>query len=825
LKHQAAEPVCRDGLCARSSAMKSAAECSPTWPQHVWVSEKAHRVSSHTPVQNFEERVAALLNNVARELESEHRAALEEQKCQFQLQMESLRRGPSQIVKKTDLLSIDSSRSFEISIGVDNTLAGTEAVTEPDMEHSQQGGMSSSVATQGSLQAPASPVLIGYEPTLHMGSATAAPSAFRVGSTASMAPMGEPRLNHRAGQFYRVLEDWMGTEEDFSELDKAQIAQLQYYANLNKLLGGYESHNGSQRGSGYPVSLYRPACFMMDPGCKFRVFWDTLAAVFLAYDLISIPMAVFEIPQTGFVLTLSLTIMFYWTLDIVLNFFVGYHIEHGDVELRFSLVARRYIRSWLAPDVAIVTFDWVSYGPSLMRGNIGDAQPVESAGLLRLGKITRVVRVMRVLRLLRFGKIRTIIQRVHDSIGMESTAIIFGICKNLLIIIMINHCLAACWFWIGKQSEDGWLLDRESNVWLENYLMAMHWSIANFTPGSSGIQARTPPEYAFHIFVLFFAMVVFSVFVSSTTSMITKLMGMQSSRSQQLWILKGFLLQHHFAPELRDRVLRYVQTALGNRRDLIHRSDVDLLNMLSQPLREEVQMQLHLVTLRCHPLIKLCSLANRRMMQKLTAEALQEMAFSRSDTIFSPLEHTDKMSFVVAGVLRYTPYSNSSGKELPSDSVAEAVLDADSDSQHDSHQGSNHPADVLLGPSDFFCEAPLWTKWSCRGTMVADADCDLLDVIGASFRKSVKQHHIMTNLVKQYAAAFIEVLNLASAGCLEKPLSDLQESYILEGPLVKVLNEPELGLSSTGYAIPGLSYGGMKKSNSTNGGILSFVMP
>eukprot|EP00971_Amphidinium_carterae_P276224 5481489-Amphidinium_carterae.1 len=104
-------------------------------------------------------------------------------------------------------------------------------------------------------------------------------------------------------------------------------------------------------------------------------------------------------------------------------------------------------------------------------------------------------------------------------------------------------------------------------------------------------------------------------------------------------------------------------------------------------------MQLHLVTLRCHPLIKLCSLANRRMMQKLTAEALasprqehqriiepqslnkrvivllsesllchmpalQEMAFSRSDTIFSPLEHTDKMSFVVAGACLGTQASH-----------------------------------------------------------------------------------------------------------------------------------------------------------------------
>eukprot|EP00971_Amphidinium_carterae_P229560 4554639-Amphidinium_carterae.1 len=47
-----------------------------------------------------------------------------------------------------------------------------------------------------------------------------------------------------------------------------------------------------------------------------------------------------------------------------------------------------------------------------------------------------------------------------------------------------------------------------------------------------------------------------SMALLSTTSMITKLMALQSSKSQQLWVLKGFLLQHKFPAELRDRVLR-----------------------------------------------------------------------------------------------------------------------------------------------------------------------------------------------------------------------------------------------------------------------------
>mmetsp|Transcript_65278 Transcript_65278/g.155997 ORF Transcript_65278/g.155997 Transcript_65278/m.155997 type:complete len:812 (-) Transcript_65278:70-2505(-) len=763
-----------------------------------------HHAQTHFMQNSFEDRIAIILSNAARAVENEHRLFLEKQRLYFQ----------SKIANMSQWGDRDSVRSFEVSIGVDRQ--GVQWPTSPRGYFTTHGSdillYDSEAERQGSEVPPSvapssvcgeevhsygfgttaytcasnggSPIAVHETSTTHHAmsiahSATShGPWRTLMHGTSSMMPMadGKPK---RSGVYFRLLDDWLEPADEFGEYDKAQLAQIRYYAGLSRFMRGYESYGSANRGPS-PMPFYRPPFFMMDPHNHFRIMWDLLAALMLSYDLCMIPMAVFDMPSDGIVFIMSVIIMFYWTLDIILNFSVGYHKTDGDIEMHVWPVVKRYASTWLVPDVVIVSLDWVSYGGALFAGQSGSEQ--SAGGLVRVGKITRFVRVMRVLRLLRFGKLRQLMQRVHDNIGMESTAILFSICKNLTVIILINHGLATIWYWLGLQDEEtGWLYDRKDADWYDNYLMAMHWSIANFTPGSSAIQPRNTMEYVFHIFVLFFAMVVFSVFVSSTTSQITKLMGLQSTRSKQMWILKGFLLQHNFPPELRDRVLRYVKAALGNRRDLIHRADVDLLTMLSQPLREEVQMNLHMATLRAHPLIKLLALANPQMMRKFGAEALLETAFSRDDNIFSAGEHVDKMSFVVAGVLSYDFTTQTAN-------VVEGGLAGRPSDK------SLNPSDMerrLLGPQDFFCEAPLWTRWTCRGTMTADADCDLIDIQGVQFRRAIKRHPLMMNLARQYAAAFVEVLNYYSAGDGDGPLTDLHAPFVQEEPICKVLSEPQ----------------------------------
>eukprot|EP00971_Amphidinium_carterae_P028501 560871-Amphidinium_carterae.1 len=155
------------------------------------------------------------------------------------------------------------------------------------------------------------------------------------------------------------------------------------------------------------------------------------------------------------------------------------------------------------------------------------------------------------------------------------------------------------------------------------------------------------------------------------------------------------------------------------------------------------------------------------MMRTLCTEAVSEIRYSRGDAVFTYGERMHKMSFVVAGVLSY------------------AVI-------HDPHIRGDAGRE-FIGPLDYFCEAALWTKWHCRGTLIADADCEVLDVDGPIFRKSVTSHHIMTGLVRQYAQAFIDDLKStvqtdtdmsqspATRFRIKISTTDLQQSLVHEG--------------------------------------------
>eukprot|EP00971_Amphidinium_carterae_P294362 5844581-Amphidinium_carterae.2 len=107
-----------------------------------------------------------------------------------------------------------------------------------------------------------------------------------------------------------------------------------------------------------------------------------------------------------------------------------------------------------------------------------------------------------------------------------------------------------------------------------------------------------------------------------------------------------------------------------------------------------------------------------------------------------------------------------------------------------SPQTESEAGSTLLRPTDFFCEAILWTKWRCRGNMLADTDCELLELNGDVFRQCVKQHQVVLDIVRDYGEAFVETLNLIAAKESELELTDVQFDYLNEAPLEKFLANP-----------------------------------
>ncbi|CAJ1377807.1 unnamed protein product [Effrenium voratum] len=319
------------------------------------------------------------------------------------------------------------------------------------------------------------------------------------------------------------------------------------------------------------------------------------------YDMTWIPMQVFS-PEPHIVTdSIDFTVALYWSLDIIGTFFTAFHSSKGEVIRDHKRIALHYLKRWFLLDIMIVSVDWAFMATTLGPAGTIDGVPMESegSGLARLGKVIRVARILRTFRLLRLMKLRHIFFAIQERIDSEVVFILVGTIKNLLVLLFVNHVFACLWYLIGIVGEGGvpddhWVFYYkivELDV-LERYMLSLHWSLTQFTPAGIEVHPRNVGERAFNVLLILIAMVGFSSFVSSITASMTRLRSLQGNELSEAFLLRRFLKENRISADLQSRVVRYIDMATEVNRKKIDKSRVQSLNMLSGPLRVELQKAL-----------------------------------------------------------------------------------------------------------------------------------------------------------------------------------------------------------------------------------------
>ncbi len=190
------------------------------------------------------------------------------------------------------------------------------------------------------------------------------------------------------------------------------------------------------------------------PGSSLRAWWDTLGMMMLAYDLVVIPLRVFDIGESMFLTVMFWVAHLYWNLAIPISFITGYD-DAGVLVLDLTKTAKNYGTSWFLFDLALVSLDWtiLALDPS-------------SAGVARLSRTARSLRFLRLLRLGRAVRIGTVIQSIQEQLTSRMANIQYSILKIIIQLVLSNHIIACLWFGLGAfhDSESSWVeeLDLEN---------------------------------------------------------------------------------------------------------------------------------------------------------------------------------------------------------------------------------------------------------------------------------------------------------------------------------------------------------------------------
>lgn len=454
------------------------------------------------------------------------------------------------------------------------------------------------------------------------------------------------------------------------------------------------------------------------PNSFLRLLWDYCGALLIGYDIVTVPLAAFQMHATHWQQLLTYVTAAFWTVDFLLCFITGVVVD-GLLEMRVQQIVRKYLQSWCIPDAIVVVLDWTDILITRLelqgsRGNMG------------MNWIRILRPVVRIFRLVRLCKLVRILRSVTDRLNSEIILMLMQIFRLVIVILLLNHYLACAWYGIG-------ILYDHSNTWvvkhvhldegiLYKYLTSLHWSLTQFTPASMEVFPTNEIERLFNVGVVIFGLITFSSFVSSITSAMARLASLRDSRHREETQLRKFLSQKNVSVQLGAQIRKFFRENYEVRMSRVHEFDITFFTELPVLLRVALHAEIYMPVTCLHPLFKSYCGLDFHTMSSICHFAVNQRTQPQAQNIFLTGSLAEGMQFVVSGEVLY----HNNKTKLP----------------HACSEGH------------WLSEGALWGSWYHRGRLSADSNSEMVFICPDTFCAITSERQISFKYLQMYARHF-----------------------------------------------------------------------
>jgi len=535
------------------------------------------------------------------------------------------------------------------------------------------------------------------------GAALQAPQPWKPLPNEAFIPVDmEPKLlieeHDEEGKLWEVLESWEAELEELESVrqSSAFLPVMQTSPNSTKMstnlrLQSKISTNtgvfgdklmGREESLADGTETYddQRLIFQVHPHSLKRISWDLASLLAVMYDMVVIPMTLFEFfddPKDYILIeVMSWTTRLFWTLDMGMSMCTGLMMPNGHIMFETKFILWNYAKTWLLLDSFIVLSDWIEF--IMAQGDGG-------GGLAGIGRVFRIVRCVRLLRLVRMKSVmKSVVERFH------SDRLTFALKMVQLVLVMFGlaHIVACCWWGVGKSAgRDTWSSSYQgTDVSVSSrYLISLHWALSQFSGGMEEVRPKTAVERLFAVVIWTYSFFFATIVVSILTSCLVQAHIIGGSQARQLSTLRKYLKQNSISKTLSLRVQSSAQYAISG--DL--RPDVvDLLGVVSDQLRLEMNFEMYSELIRCHPFFNQCIVFCPQAARRICHQAISTLLLDADDVVFSKGEAPaePKMYFIFKGTFEYTALSG---------------------------------VKTVLGEKQWIAEPVLWVEWVHRGQLKA----------------------------------------------------------------------------------------------------------
>lgn len=476
--------------------------------------------------------------------------------------------------------------------------------------------------------------------------------------------------------------------------------------------------------------------WVLHPNGTARCVADLVSLVVLITDLTMTPyILAFDVRLEGAIMAIAWCATCFWTADLALNFVTGFH-QDGELEMRHSVIVRRYFSGFFALDATMVCCDYLSISLTLLTER--------SSGLLRFVKISRVFRLVGLIRVIRLVKIsEDMIDRFFSASGAQ---LLLKVVAILAVVLWLNHIVGCLWYAVSHvmPSDTGasWtdqLFEEGSGSFSDLqapylYATSFHWAMAQMTLGSIGVSATNTAERIFNILLLLAGVLLSASLVSSLSATMVGFEMQMSEQNTLLCVLRQYLRQNKVESSLAIRVRQQTESRV-KRPKMLKDEDVLALRLLSASLHTELRFEIYKPILLRHRLFSIWCNLDAGIVRDLCSDSVDFHFLQPNDDLFVAGSSGNEAWVLCQGRLRYAQFPDSS-----------PVVD---------------PVSVPVLEGTCLSEAALWTRWVHVGTAEARVSSQMLSVHADRLHHLLARHPFIKDLTLDYCRQFH--LNLALA--------------------------------------------------------------
>eukprot|EP00930_Biecheleria_cincta_P039825 TRINITY_DN27333_c0_g1_i2.p1 TRINITY_DN27333_c0_g1~~TRINITY_DN27333_c0_g1_i2.p1 ORF type:complete len:964 (-),score=157.48 TRINITY_DN27333_c0_g1_i2:47-2938(-) len=479
--------------------------------------------------------------------------------------------------------------------------------------------------------------------------------------------------------------------------------------------------------------------WVFEPDSWHIIAFDFLALLPWVNDVIVLPvMVAWDLPLTRLRFLVSMLATAYWVLAVLLNFAVGFY-QDGELVIEVRAIARRYVKTWFVPDLALILLDFVYFFS------------FEMPKFVRVLTLLRVVRIFRLVQA--WNKLESMFSRTHS----HGVRILVLAGKILASFILLNHIVGCLLFlWSTTTDSDTGKHWYDSSPWYENveynfldqelsyqYVTAMLYITCMLTLTGAHNIPPSSQEGCVYILTIIFGLMLSGTVVALFSANVVEMAMAEQEKLMVLSTLGSYLDQHNVPPRLAGRLNRQVAARLAILAPL-EEKDVPALGMISTKLHKELLRTTRLPQLLSHPLFVFWDEIEAQCSDILCGK-VSSCFLSPQDILFEDGEEAAAMYYIDQGKLSY--FDNRSRKMFGLEVKA--------------------PRTVLKG--EWLCEGALWTHWFHVGTLEAVNQSQVLAVAPSVIQETLREHPSLVRRTVKYCMAFKDCLDMACPPHAEYP--------------------------------------------------------